>query len=223
MPTLVAKAVVLALVAGGLLGVATAVEARTDSPAEGLGCRWSSLGGGPIPEQRNVELTGGPLAATAAGATIDLTCTIQLGAANASHDGADACRAASGDQPQVAVVPPAFCSWLMDQEPAFLCTQATVDGTTWYWHVVTPATGEQAGSWSTDSASRCAGVAGREIFPGPLGPALDLVGRLLADHVDPVVCGVLRSLSPGVPDVLDVDSTGDAYVLRELVWDCPAP
>jgi hypothetical protein len=38
---------------------------------------------------------------------------------------------------------------------------------------------------------------------------------------DPTTCPILASLSPGVPGVVDIDSTGDVSVLGEWVWDCP--
>lgn len=55
----------------------------------------------------------------------------------------------------------------------------------------------------------------------PLQPVVDMVTAFEIGYVDPVVCPVLAALAPGVPGVLDVDATGDTYVLGELFWDCP--
>lgn len=40
-------------------------------------------------------------------------------------------------------------------------------------------------------------------------------------QLDPVLCTLLATLSPGVPGVVDITPEGDVYVLGTLVWDCP--
>ncbi|MDQ1438546.1 MAG: hypothetical protein QOK43_2175 [Acidimicrobiaceae bacterium] len=38
--------------------------------------------------------------------------------------------------------------------------------------------------------------------------------------VDPVLCPILGSLSPGVPGVVDIDPTGDTSIAGQPTWDC---
>ena len=42
-----------------------------------------------------------------------------------------------------------------------------------------------------------------------------------AEPVDPIVCPILASTSPGVPGVVDVTAEGDVYVLGDAFWNCP--
>lgn len=48
----------------------------------------------------------------------------------------------------------------------------------------------------------------------------DVVNDLLAVS-DLMVCELLAALAPGVPGVLDIDSTGDIHLAGEFIWDCP--
>jgi hypothetical protein len=40
-------------------------------------------------------------------------------------------------------------------------------------------------------------------------------------QTDEVLCPILRTLSPGVPGVVDIDPTGDTYIGGSFIWDCP--
>jgi hypothetical protein len=39
--------------------------------------------------------------------------------------------------------------------------------------------------------------------------------------VDAVLCPILGSLAPGVPDLLDIDPSGDVALFGSRIWDCP--
>lgn len=79
-------------------------------------------------------------------------------------------------------------------------------------------------------------------LPPPLDDIVDLalwyvgfcvLGEVACDHVfivtnyvvipyvDPVVCPLLAARSPGVPGLVDIDTTGDTYIFGERFWDCP--
>jgi hypothetical protein len=59
-------------------------------------------------------------------------------------------------------------------------------------------------------------------LPDWVGVLLDMVNGASATYVDPVVCPLLASSSPGVPGVVDVTPAGDVTVVGVgLLWDCP--
>jgi hypothetical protein len=43
----------------------------------------------------------------------------------------------------------------------------------------------------------------------------------LTQAADPTLCPILASESPGVPGIVDIDPTGDTYLLGDFFWDCP--
>ena len=49
----------------------------------------------------------------------------------------------------------------------------------------------------------------------------DVLNELVVKPADVVVCAALIALAPGVPGVVDIDPTGDTYLLGEFLWDCP--
>lgn len=80
---------------------------------------------------------------------------------------------------------------------------------------------------SDDTPTEICAYKGDPVFPPypvgeVLGAAIDAANAVIAEHVDPAFCQVLRSLAPGVPGTLDIDAeTGDTYLAGELWWDCP--
>jgi hypothetical protein len=77
------------------------------------------------------------------------------------------------------------------------------------------------GHWTT-SPAHC-GIAFDTRLPvGEPLPALeDLLNCTCDPWVDPVVCGYLQALYPGVPPAVVIEPSGDLYVNGEFVWDCP--
>lgn len=215
-----AKTVLTSLVAGGLSLLAVPpAGAQSPEVASGRLCTYqiSSVYNGEID---HVTLSGGPLAATAPGATISLTCTFQVGWDNRTHAGADAVAASSPPSSQVATIPPTPGSYAVPTDALeVICTQATVDGVTYYYDTV-------FGAWSTDDGVRCRdNEPVNEPPPPPLPPvfrAVQTVLDLLTDPVDPAVCPVLATLAPGVPGVA-VTPDGDVRVADEpfMYWNCP--
>ena len=59
--------------------------------------------------------------------------------------------------------------------------------------------------------------------PGSSAYFSDLSDDLLDEVVggNPVYCPVAASMSPGVPGVVDIDSTGDTSVAGQFIYDCP--
>ena len=200
----IARAAVVAVVAGGLN---VAVLAPAQAQVAGRRCSVTVKGG-------VVQLTGGPLVAGAVGAPISLKCTLQLGTANSTHAGADAAVADSGPSVQVAVVPPTPVSIDVADRPAYVCTEATVDGVTYYLDATFGV------GWTTSPAGACdRAIDNRtsiETIDGALG---DLNEAFLL--LDPLLCSVLVQLTPGVPGLVDVNDEGDVYLFGVLFWDCP--
>ena len=119
------------------------------------------------------EIDGGPVGdPSKPAATVTLTCTIQVGAANGTHAGADAV-SLSGTGTGVATVGGAATYISPEGQPVFMCSQVTVNGTTYYWD-------DAAGDWSFSSSAPCSEAIQQEIFPGPLAPVIDLLCPILA-------------------------------------------
>ena len=159
-------------------------------------------------QRQTGQTNGGPVTDdTSVGATITLTCTIQVGAANNTHAGADAV-ALSNTGTGAALLAGQMSYVSPEGQPVYLCTQVSVNGTTYYWDA--SATGVHPnlpGNWSS-TGGLCNEAIRQEIFPGPFAPLLDIVDPILTGIVDPVVCPVLAVLFPPEGDI-----TG--------VWDCP--
>lgn len=179
------------------------------------------------------EMAGGPVAAPGA-ASVQLTCSIHVG--NTTHSGGAVVSESSVVGPGVTALEPRPVSYYAeDWEVVVMCTQVTVDATTWYY-------GD--GVWTTDPGTSCVSPLWPPVEPFPdlpppvdvvvggvlclLGPSLrscDTVDPLLdyvfVDTVDPVLCDVLDDLGPGEPGVVEVRDDGDVYVGGEWFWDCP--
>jgi hypothetical protein len=258
------KAAVLAVAVGSLnLAVVAPAEAQV-GVAEGRRCSFNSITDPTLEgDAQTGQINGGPLVATAPAATIQMTCTIQVGAN--THNGGDACAAPGPASLQVGFVTPTACTYDSPEGvPVYMCTQATINGVTYYWDAGPPDPG--TGTWSTSSASYCNEALSVEIFPGPIctvtpqlyvalggngtdpinpdgqnlvviGPDGDTyAGGIWIDCLprdnplppppggwfpDPLICGPLASLSPGVPGVIDINSEGDVAIAGEPFWDCP--
>lgn len=217
---MIAKTMLVGLVAG-CLNLVAAAPAQAEEPVAGRLCGFM-LSDVHNSETQVVEISGGPLAA-AQGATISMACTLQIGGANWRHSGADAVSVASSPSPQVTAIPPATTMAAVPYDAAlFYCTQATVDGVTYYWD-------SWYGVWSTDDGAPCDETicqesGGRSSCPpccggGPLAPLTDFADSLTGD-ADPVVCPVLGTLAPGVPGVA-VEPEGDVSLSPYWeAWNC---
>lgn len=116
-------------------------------------------------------VAGGPVGDLAdPAATVTVTCTVQVGAANSTHAGADAA-VVTGAMAAAGAV-----SYEMgDDEPVFLCTQATVGVTTWYWD----AGGDD---WSTSPGVGCVTAFRQQV----VGPSGDGIGESRPCRMTPV-------------------------------------
>ena len=202
MITTIAKVALVSTVAGGL-NLAFTVPARAQ--ASGRPCTVTSawLSG----DLYGGVLEGGPVVADAQGAEIQMKCTVQVGAANSAHSGTDAAAANGPSLVQATTMPPSPVFYSVPLgSPVYVCTQVTVDGVTYYRNALTSA-------WSTSDGVRCAD----EDDSG----AFDPLDSIPVEIVDPLVCGPLGSLAPGVPVLLDIDETGDVDLLGGPVWNCP--
>ena len=132
-------------------------------------------------------MEGGPIAdETQPGATITLTCTIQVGSANSTHAGANSVSCA-GTGTGVAEVACQASYVAPEGHPVYLCAEKTVNGTTYYWDAAN-------GAWSSSSGVICGEAIGQEIQPGPLAP--------IFDNVAPVQQSVVQAVEPIVPCVI---------------------
>ena len=129
----IAKGVVVTLVAASL-NLTYVARAQVPPVADGFYCGFASeydptIEGGQV--QTGV-INGGPMVATAPGASITLTCTIQVGGANSTHAGDDSV-SRSGSGTQVATVAPDRISYVSPPgQPVYMCNQVTINGTDYY-------------------------------------------------------------------------------------------
>lgn len=185
-----------------------------DDPANGLTCGTLPVTDPTVEgDVQSAVMYGGPLVASEPVLqTMQMTCTVQVGFAAATHAGFDTCSLPSVSLPGVAFVPPAGCTYVAPQGvTVWLCTQVTVGGITYYWdpqgfggHL------PLRGTWSTSASVPCVPAIAQGIDP-----------QFFEDVVDPVICPILAMLAPRLLPVLEVTTTGDVYILRALVWDCP--
>lgn len=190
------------------LSVVAPANAQVDPVADGKRCGLASATD-PTIEEGAVQtgiITGGPLVATAPGATISMRCTVQVGMSNSTHAGADSCSAATAPQLQSTALPPTLCTYAAPEgQPVFLCTEVTVNGMTWYWDGNPPGTG----SWTPSSLGACLEAISQEIvIPFP------------AQVDDPTACAALQALAPGGGNIY-IGWDGDLYILGVWVLDCP--
>lgn len=160
-------------------------------------------------------LNGGPVSSADADAlgeavaTISLKCTIQVGAANANHDGADAASAAGNPSLAVAYVNPTLVSFVSPPgQPVYLCSQVTVNGQVRYYNPVTAA-------FSVSPNTPCLEAMRQEVDPSP--SLLEGLFATISDTIAPVMIGVVDPvLCPVLDGPLDpFESWWSRF------WDCP--
>ena len=221
------RKVVIAAVA--LASAAFAVPAEAQSDPVGRRCSFTSVTDPTVEngQTQTGQINGGPIGQPDnPAATVTLTCTIQVGAANSQHSGGASvsCTATNTGATSLACQ----ASYVSPEgQPVYLCTEVTISGKgTFYWDA---NLNEGAGGWSR-TGGLCNEAISQEIFPGPLAPVLDLlfpildeiivivdgvlttvfdaITQLEKDVVDPIVCDALKDLFPP-----DGDIPG--------FWDCP--
>ena len=138
---------VVAILAAGVL---VAAPAHADPGGEGLLCGATWLTepspGGTV---WSGEIDGGPLVAGDPESTISMRCSVQVGRANDRHSGQDAVSVESAASTGWTAIPPTTASYAVPPgEEAYLCTEATVDGTAYYWD-------SAEGTWSTKGDVAC--------------------------------------------------------------------
>lgn len=187
-----------------LLAVALAVTAQgavlagPSGPPGGRPCFFVSVQDPDDSQQGAVY--GGPLVAP--GADVSITCTIQVGGPR--HDDPDTVTATAGPARDAVVLAPHAIAYPSTFDPVYVCTEAVVDGTTWY---------RSGDTWTQDPASDCAQAYSTADPP----PHCFSLAECL---VDPVLCLALVALSP--LGVADVREDGDVYLPGGTwIWDCP--
>ena len=113
------------------------------------------------PDVQSGHVIGGTATATVVGTTIAIRCTVQVGAAGATHAGPDAVTVSSTPG-QTTTLPPTAVSYNATfPGPVFLCTEWTVSDpfgtTTYYYDASVPA-------FSTSASDPCVAAT------GPVGP-----------------------------------------------------
>ena len=158
----ISKTALLVIAAGSLHAgfVAPSIAQEPLPVADGFYCGFASeydptIEGGQV--QTGV-INGGPMVATTPGASITLTCTIQVGGANSTHAGDDSV-SRSGSGTQVAVVAPDRISYSSPPgQPVYMCNQVTINGTTYYWH-------DTDFVWSLTNDAPCGEAIYQETYP----------------------------------------------------------
>ena len=210
----IAKTAVIAVVAGGLNLAFIAPASAT--PAGRL-CSFTSVTDPTVENGQTQagQINGGPVTDdTQAGATITLTCTIQVGAANSTHAGADAV-SLSGTGTGAASVAGQASYVSPEGQPVYLCTEVSVNGTVYYRDSV-------LATWSASASAACGEAISQEIFPGPLGPVLDILFPILdgafetlnnleRDVTDPIICPILAGIFPPEGDIVLPDPIGKIF------------
>ena len=226
---MIKKTTKTALVAVVLGSLNLVFAAPAEAAAAGAPCRFTSITDPTVENgQTQVgQINAGPIAALAPGATVTITCTIQVGSANSTHAGTDSsAKVSSKATPQVAAIPPTSndapntVSYVSPEgQPVYMCTEINIDGTTYYWDATT-ATQGPAGNGpvtpdrlSTEATAACREAISQELVPQPVQDILE--------GLDPAICAIIIANVPDVPPVLDVDEEGDIRVADVLVWDCP--
>ena len=183
---------------------------------DGRLCSFSSVSDPTIEDGQTQtgQINGGPVvAADLTGPSVDptasvsLTCTIQVGASNATHAGADSASGTSSGR-GFAILEPRPVSYLSPEgQPVYICTEMSVNGNTRYWD-------GGAGAWSSSEAAACPEAIAQEIFPGPLSPGLDTLDDIERTSTDPIICPILATTFPPEGDIVFPDPIGK-------VFDCP--
>ena len=186
------------------VGRVCAFTSVTDPTVENGQTQMGQVNGGPVTDD------------TQAGATITLTCTIQVGAANNTHAGTDSVALSNTGTGAASVAGQA--SYVSPEgQPVYLCTEVTVNGTTYYRDSV-------AATWSSSNTAPCGEAISQDMFK-PGGMCTDPFDRdctywrdgwldfcsvwamgicltqAIDDIVDPVICPILATLFPPEGDI----------------------
>ena len=157
-------------------------------------------------ETQTGQINGGPITDdTQPTASIYLLCTIQVGAANSTHVGADAVLLQAWGT-GVAVVAGQASYVSPEGQPVYLCTEVWVADPSGH---TTLFLNSVDGTWSTSNSVPCGEAISQEILPGPFAPVIDAVNQVLVDVVDPVICPILAGQFPPEGDI------------PEVGYDCP--
>jgi hypothetical protein len=144
-----------------LLGLGAPAQAAPETL--GLVCGLTQLAAQPAEDGLHVtaELDGGPLVIADQDGphTGRLSCSIQVGAGNSTHDGPDAAVATGPETRAVVAVPPTPVAFTTPPTIwYYLCAAVTVDGETFYFDESADPTVD--GGWSADPATaECGPVA----------------------------------------------------------------
>lgn len=211
---MIARTTFVGLAVAALHLVAVPAGAQvTDEPAVGRHCSFVS---DTHTDTRSAEVNGGPLVATAPGATISMTCTFQVGPDGDVHAGPDTLAVTSPALPQTTMLHPQFV-WFEGsywEGGIYFCEHVTIDGEVWYRDSL-------RGAWSTDSGVPCTEVFCACLEGAPFtSPVFDVVDDVLGGELDREVCPVLASLARTVPFV-NVTPEGDVWLFTFGIWDCP--
>lgn len=223
----------LACVVAAIAVTAPAGAAAAGTPPEGRRCTFLASSSHVEDEGHDGQINGGPLAAP--GSEISIRCSIHVG--NATHSGPAAVSESAGPARDVVALPPTPMSYLAAHDDVVAtCTEATVDGTTWYWDTTAWTTDPDAPCdvsrtvtiWPPECPDHpvCAVEDVLPLLPPPVRGVVDYVGCIVLGgpglcSFDYAVCPLLAALAPGVPGALDVRPDGDVYVGGEFFWDCP--
>ena len=237
----IAKAALVAIAAGSLN--LTFVAPAGATPSDQRLCSFASVTDPTVEngQTQTGQINGGPVTDERLGATITLTCTIQVGGANSTHAGTDAvslsntgtnlaAACVSSDHspywntgficPGVGVTVAGQASYVSPEgQPVYMCTQVTVNGEVYYRDSVNA-------TWSASASVTCSEAISQEILPGPLGPVFDILFPIIdgvlvtlfdaltqfeKDVVDPQLCPQLAARSPGAGGVI-ITPEGDVYI-----------
>jgi hypothetical protein len=213
--------VACALAATALSLFPIAAHADPAGPPEGRACSFTTVTG-------SGQINGGPLRAP--GHAVSIRCSIHVG--NGTHSGAAAVSEQAGPAAHAVVLPPTPITLDAPEEEAIhVCTESTVDATTWY---LSPA------GWTTHSGAACPAITTCDLFHNcgatllppeltPLGRVVDCVLspetedclHLLWLAVDEAICPLLPEIGPGFPVMVEVRPDGVVHILGEWIWDCP--
>lgn len=125
------KFAVVALVVGGMWS--TAGLAQATHVAIGQTCGLSSSTAPSSPNVQAGSMQGGPVTATIPGAWVRIDCWIHVGAENSTHTGIVAEGFAATNLQTITVGPVPKSYEAPVGKPVYLCTEWTVNGTTYYY------------------------------------------------------------------------------------------
>lgn len=115
-------------------------------------------------EMQRGQVEGGPLAA---GGSIQVVCSVQVGASAQFASAPDAVTAASSTGSGIATLPPQVVTFVATGEPVYVCSSAVVNGSSLHYDY-------GSGQWTTSAATaRCWQAYSQTVDPTPLTPADD--------------------------------------------------